>query len=471
MSLRAFSKEMNMLKAYCINAISLLALLSFIIVGCVPESRTVVVVPDPRTPSLSSRSMDRIEERIAYLSRFLEEQKGSEEARETAKTILDTYRTLQKTSQGQSKSPDYKKVFKALFNNLSSLEEKYFAGEKSEGKLDTLIIHRFSQERKRIMNLYLDGDYQGVINQCLELEASYGPNALTPEIGLLFSFSLAERGLFEEAVNIGGRIVRELEGKPDLMLLRANLIEWQLDLGDKEGASKIYEKLTDDIQDKEAIFKRAEKMLLENETQTALGDTSSGLAAISTDVWDTGNLREVFEEVDRLIKQHEFQSAKILLIKHRLILEEGPDIETLDQALESVDLSEEKFQKEAVTRASQKNETLNSAMELIEEEKFEEAITKLEAFEHSQEMTPETGMLKGFAVDKVINRERNRAAKLFLMAKNTEDPARKEELLVSSYDLLKALMNNYPSSPLNDKINNHMDKIKKELDKLNEDSD
>ena len=86
-------------------------------------------------------------------------------------------------------------------------------------------------------------------------------------------------------------------------------------------------------------------------------------------------------------------------------------------------------------------------------------------------MGPETGKLKGFAVDKLINRERNKAAKLFLMAKNTEDPVRKEELLVSSYGLLKAIVDDYPSSPLNDKINDHMDKIKRELDKLKEGSE
>jgi len=460
-----------MLKAFCIKAVPILALLSFMTMGCVPESKNTVVVPDPHAPTLYVLPMERIEERIASLSKMLQEQKGSEEERETAKTIIDTYKTLQETSQGQAGSSENKKALEALFNNFSALEEKYFSHGRFEESVDTRALYRFSEEKERIMNLYLDGDYQGVINRCIELEATYGTNALTPEIGLFLSLSLAERGLYEEAVKIGSRIMRELEGKPDLMRLRANLIDWQLDLGDKEGASKIYEKLTDDIQDKEAIFKRAEERLKEKETQTALGGTASKLASIDTDVSEKGSLKEVLEEVDRLIKKHEYQDAKILLIKHRLTLEEGPDIETIDQALESVDLSEEKFHKEEIIKASQKNETLSSAMELIEEERFEEAITKLETFEDAQEMSSETGRLKGFAIDKLINRERNKAARLFLMAKNTEDPARKEELLVSSYDLLKVLADNYPSSPLNDKINDHMEKIKRELDKLSEGSE
>jgi outer membrane protein assembly factor BamD (BamD/ComL family) len=463
---------MNMKKTYCINIIITLVLISYAVVGCVPETRKVVVDPEPYPLAPPPLPADKIDERIAALSRFLEEQKGSEDEKETAKTLLDTYRTIKKASKNPSMPYDYREVIKALFNNLSALDEQYFLREKSERQLDAQVLNRFGRERGKIMNLYFDGDYQGVINQCLELEASYGPDSLTPEIGLLFSFSLAERGLFKEAVNIGGRIVRQLEGKPDLMLLRANLIEWQLELGKKEDASRIYEKLTDDIQDKEAIFKQAEKKLHDKDTKTALSDLSSpGSENIETDVWDKGTIKEVLREVDRLIKQHEFQSAKILLIKRRLTLEEGPDVDTVDQALESVDLAEDKYQKEVNTSMLQKKQTLNSAIELIEEEKFEEAITKLEAFERSQEMTPETGRLKGFAVDKLINRERNKAAKLFLMAKNTEDPIQKEELLVSSYDLLKALVDDYPSSPLNDKINDHMNKIRRELDKLKEGSD
>ena len=461
-----------MKRIFHINIIVIMVLILYTMVGCVPDTNRVVVGTETKAVTPPPLPADKIDERIATLSRFLKDQKGSEEEKETARTLLETYRVLKRASETTSGHYDNTEVIMALFNNLITLEEQYFLKGKPERQHDTQVMNRFGQERKRIMGLYLDGDYQGVINQCLELEASFGPEALTPEIGLLFSFSLAERGLFKEAVNVGGRIIRELEGKPDLMLLRANLIEWQLDLGNKEDAVLIYEKLTDDIQDKEAIFKKAEKRLQGKETKTALSEMpSSGPVDIESDVWDKGSLKEVLKEVDRLIKQHEFQSAKILLIKRRLILEEGPDVDTVDQALESVDLAEDKYQRETNTKTLQKEQTLNSAMELIEEEKFEEAISKLETLEHSQEMSPETGKLKGFAVDKLINRERNKAAKLFLMAKNSEDPVRKEELLISSYDLLKALVDDYPSSPLNDKINDHMDKIKSELDKLKEGSE
>ena len=470
MSLRAFSKETMMKKACFIDAIILLTLLFFL--GCVPETRNVTVVSAPQTLAPAPVPTDKIDERIADLSRFLEDQKGSQQERTTAEALLETYKTIKKAAQSGSEPYDYKKVILSLFDTLNSMDEQYFSEPVSETQQDAEVLNRFSSAKKSILDLYLDGDYQGVIDQCLELEKSYGSEALTPEIGLLFSFSLAERGMLEDAVSIGSRLVPELEGKPSLMLLREKLIEWQISLGNREEASKIYRKLTDDLQDNEAILAQAERKLEEKETITAFGDdTRNSTPKADKDIEDTGPVKEVLEEVDLLVKQHQFQDAKMLLIKSRLTLEEGPDIETIDQALESVDLAEEKYRKEEMLKGVEKDETLNSAMDLIEEEKFEEAITKLEALERSQATTPETGKLKGIAIERLINRERNKAAKLFLMAKNTEDPALKEELLVSSYDTLKVLIENYPTSPLTEKINDHIEKIQKELDKLNKEAD
>ena len=459
-----------MRKAFFIDTIVLSVL--FIFMGCVPESRNVVVVPAPHTLKPAPLPTDKIDARIEDLSRFLEDQKGSEAERATAEMLLDTYKSIKKASQGGSEPYDYNEVIQALYDALSSMDEQYYSNQVSEKQLDAKVLNRFSLAREKILNLYLDGDYQGVIDQCLELETSYGSEALTPEIGLLFSFSLAEKGMLEEAVNIGNRLVPELEGKPSLMLLREKLVEWQISLGNREEASRILGKLTDDVQSNEALLIRAESKLAENGSKTALGDnTTNEPSKLEKDISDTGTVKGVLEQVDLLLKQHQFQEAKMLLIKHRLTLEEGPDMETIDQALESVDLAEEKYRKEEILKGSEKDETLNSAMDLIEEEKFEEAITKLETLEHSQTITPETGKLKEIAIERLINRERNKAAKLFLMAKNTEDPTLKEELLVSSYDTLKVLIENYPTSPLSAKINDHMEKIKKELDKLNEEAD
>jgi outer membrane protein assembly factor BamD (BamD/ComL family) len=70
------------------------------------------------------------------------------------------------------------------------------------------------------------------------------------------------------------------------------------------------------------------------------------------------------------------------------------------------------------------------------------------------------------AVEKIINRERNKAAKLFLTARNTKEAAKKEELLNSSYNILKAVSDKYPASPLIPKVQDHMNQVTKELAKV-----
>ena len=44
----------------------------------------------------------------------------------------------------------------------------------------------------------------------------------------------------------------ELEGRPDLIHLRADMVEWQLDMGNREKATEIYEKLVDNLDERAA---------------------------------------------------------------------------------------------------------------------------------------------------------------------------------------------------------------------------
>jgi outer membrane protein assembly factor BamD (BamD/ComL family) len=113
-----------------------------------------------------------------------------------------------------------------------------------------------------------------------------------------------------------------------------------------------------------------------------------------------------------------------------------------------------------------REEALKKARELIESEKFEEAISELESLEVNQDNSREVRELKEQAIEGLINRERNRAAKIFLAAKNTSDPRKKEEYLKSCYDILNNLLEKYPSSPLREKLKSHIKKVSEELDRL-----
>ena len=458
------------MKKYWVIKLFIIPLLFMpLLFGCLPGAKREVV--GPKTPPVSPPPLasDMLDKKIIYLTNILDDKGLNDEDREVASDLLTAYKTIRSGSRENSAS-DYRKIIHILFENLSQLEEKYFLKEKIKNQQYSKAINIFSIKRKMILDNYLYGNYQGVMNDCLELEASFGPDALTPEIGIVFALSLAKKGFLEEAVNIGERIVRELEGKPDLIHLRASIIEWQLDLGNREKALKVYDKLTDNLDEGRDIFRKAEKSVTRKIAAHDQGEVSPDtIPYMEMDIREPGSMEQLFKEVDTLVLRHEFHKAKLLLVRQRIKLQEGPEIETLDQALKTVELAEIRFQEEESREALYENETLKLAKKLIEEENFEEAITRLERIDNDTKLTPETRKLKELAVEKLINSERNKAAKLFLMAKNTSNPEKKRDLLLSSYKKLEVLIDKYPSSNLIDKLIEHIKKVREGLIKLGAD--
>ena len=114
---------------------------------------------------------------------------------------------------------------------------------------------------------------------------------------------------------------------------------------------------------------------------------------------------------------------------------------------------------------TEKKEAVQIARKFLDEEKYEQAISSLDTLSEREE-SHEIKELREQAVESLINRERNRAAKIFLTARRTTDPEKKEEYLRSSYNILKELIEKYPSSPLINKVNSHLEKVEEELEKL-----
>jgi outer membrane protein assembly factor BamD (BamD/ComL family) len=155
-----------------------------------------------------------------------------------------------------------------------------------------------------------------------------------------------------------------------------------------------------------------------------------------------------------------------LLVTKREDAQSGDEIHKLEQAIASVERAEEKYIEEKIASLSMREETLESTRKLLDNEQLEEAISNLNALEAQEEDNLEIRELKEQAIERLINRERNRAAKLFLAARGTQDPVKKEEFLRSSYEILNELVDKYPSSPLNKKLKNHIAKVREELEKL-----
>jgi len=100
---------------------------------------------------------------------------------------------------------------------------------------------------------------------------------------------------------------------------------------------------------------------------------------------------------------------------------------------------------------------------LIKQENFEQALAILNEVKVEDE---KIAQLKNQAIEGIINRERNKAAKLFLLAKETEQIEEKRKYLEESYRILEALILQYPNSPLIKRVKENLDKVAEEIKNL-----
>lgn len=407
-----------------------------------------------------------LDQRIARIQALLESDQLGIEDRLLARELLKTYQAIEGAASLTLRDEQTRDLIELLASSLIRTEERCLERPSAEEEALRRAASLFAQKRRTIMDSYVAGDYQGAIEGCIDLEKALGPDSLTPEIGLVFALSLGRRGMIQEALRVGTKIIDDLETKPGFIQLGAKMIEWQLALGDRKSAIGSYEKLLDNMHEREAVLKLAELNLSGQGSQrTTLVKKDEPPPPVDLEK-EPSSVQEVLRQVDALVRRNDFETAKLLLLRLRIRLPDGPDAEIVDQAVKSVELAEENSRKQQKTETAKNEEALELASNLIEQERYEEAIAELENLRQGGEPSEEAKQLQDLAEEKIINRERNKAAKLFLMARNTTDRAKKEELLVSSYNILKALVDKYPSSPLYQKINDNIKIIEEELGKL-----
>jgi len=426
-------------------------------------------------PSLSVEALDR---RILYLSRLLETQDLSMGDRELAQDLLTSYRGLKTATQSGSLKQTYVPMIHMLLRNLEQMEDRYLGKQAAGQSLSSEGIRQLAIKRKKILEAFSAGNDQAVIDGILDLEKTFGPQSLTPELSLLSALSLGKKGTFTTALSVGQDVTGQLEGKPDLVQLRAAMIDWQLALGNEKKAKELYQKLQRQIGEREALVRSLGQKMAPEDSRASLPDSAGPGEGVMTGDAE-GDLREALAKAEESAQKGDFRRAKFILFQQRIRFDEGPEAERIDRALQEVEAAEEKAgyreKTEVATvepakdlekdlqQEAQKQDTLKASLNLIRSEKYEEALVGLDGLSPAD---PEVKELKNIAVEKIINRERNKAAKLFLTARNTKDPARKKDLLTSSYNILKAVSDKYPSSPLSPKIQFHMNQVTKELAKV-----
>jgi hypothetical protein len=445
-------------------------LVFFFFSGCghlLPPDRPGVVAPlsGPRTTYLPLDQ--RIDERISALTQMLEQGSLSQNDKEIATNLIVAYEAIKRASSHHFTEGEYDKFLYTLLNSLSLIHKTSFSTEREKTEDYLALTSQLAKKRRDIADAYLSGDFRGVINYSLEIKRVFGPNALTPEIALLFALALGKEGMREEAITIGEGVVRELEIMPDPIQLRASLAELQLQGGKRDRALLAYEKLTDTLDEHQAILRSLERKIT---THTTAGEAephqAQGQHHRERAFQVEGSQDQIFQKVAQLTKEHRFGEARDLLTLKRNEMQSDPEREALDKALKVLEIAEEKYLENQVSLISRNREALKLAQKLLEEEKFEEAISRLDKVAVSEGEGYKIRMLKKQAIEKLINRERNRAAKLFLSAKKAQDPLEKEKQLYSTYEILKKLIEQYPSSRLNLKIKSHMKAVEDELNKL-----
>ena len=439
--------------------------------GCAapPKSR-VPVEPEIVEHSDLLINDTMIDQKIRFLEGILANKDLSGRDRETAAAVLRAYKQLKESASAHLTEKDYQRLILSLFRAVSLMDEAYY-GEKKVRRDDAGAFALFAEKRQAIIDLYLKRDFKGVIKEALELKDIFGPDALTHEMGLLFALSLAEEGDLEQAIEVGEAIADEFDRVPDVMKLRSEIARWQIALGKEDRALQTYERLTDNQDERAALVQEVVRQISAHEKDRPVDQPDIAEPAPGggpDDLWQEGGytIDQLLEKVRSLVQGHAYSKARILILREQIRTGEGPENDLLHRELEKIDQHEAEFQAQKQMRDDPLKETQEIARQMIDKEDYEAAIDAFSKVEASHELDAESRKLKERAVESLINKERNRAAELFLAAKKAGDPSKRKELLDSAYTILKALIDKYPSSPLNQKLKSHIAIVQNELDRL-----
>lgn len=455
-----------------------MALVCFLLLSaCASISPTRSRVPVPPGTSPEIRSPDRsidpssVEKRIDYLKSIIDDEDRVPDAEHStlARALLKDYRRILEQLRSPASSPGEPSTEEILFERLGIIEARFFeAGPLKTTALLPMVVVSVQKE-ERVFDAYGSGDYAGVIRVCRDLENTYGPEVLSPEASVLLAVSLAETGKTREAVRLGERLLPELKDRPGLFNLRGRMVDWHLRQGNSMRAREHYHQLLDDMQKRGVILETAARAL------------EPAAASISPDLRDqtpteklgdeySGPFGDLLHRVDTLIQARAFDQARLLLVRQRIRYPEGAETAAIDQAMDRVDRAEAVHQ----TRTPdwpplqpQVSEALEEAEGLMEAEEYESALAGLEVLQDSlHEADPRVENLRQKAESELVRSNRERAAKLFLMARNARNTEEKADHLRASQGLLRKLLDRFPDSALAPTIRSNLDTVEEEMERM-----
>lgn len=450
-------------------------ILVFFLSGCAPgwPIRTQVTPPRPSPETrLPGAAIDPVlvEERVQALEAILAREDGLDaDRRREAEALLEGYLSILKELRSPGASQDGRGAALILFERLGALEARYFETGRVEAGPPRPELHLPASKENWISDAYNSGDYAAVIQACLDLESVYGPEALTPQTRLLLAMALAESGKIREAILTGERALPELVGRPDLVHLRSRLVDWHLRQGNSRQARDHYEKLVDEIQERRSILDFAE-LALEPSEPHALTDRRGDHSPEDPGDEDSGPLGDLLHRVNTLILARDFNQARMLLVRQRIRYPEGTETAAIDRAMDRVDRAEAALDRRPPVPSPdqpQVDEALEEARGFMEAEDYEKALARLEGLRGTPDDTdPRVEAVRQKAEAEFVRSGREKAAKLFLMARSAEGSKEKEAHLRASHSLLRELLDRFPGSALAPRIRSNLDTVEEEMARI-----
>jgi thioredoxin-like negative regulator of GroEL len=437
-------------------------LLTFL-VGCASAPKERIAITPGREASSQPTAIlaDAIDRKIARLETLLKEKRIRLEDEPLAVVVINAYQSA-KSCLDENLRTQCEGINHDLLQGLSLIDERYFSPsgnviESPNAQAD------YQKESEAILSAYANKDYQGVIQRCTELTKRSGADALSSELQSVLALSLGAEHRYAEAVQAAEKALAGREALPDPIELRLKSAEWHLALGQTSETAALLNSVEQSMAATSLERKELEARI------TALKPTSpSPPSEASPDGQGSGpaNPSAALETVEEMIKEGRLEEARSMLKENRDSIQSETQPETYELTLERLEKAEEQHLREQIGAISMKEQTLSRAKQLVEAEKFDEAIATIDSLGVEESVNGEAKAIIGEAVSGIVNRERNRAAKAFYSAKQTDDPIKKETYLRSSHDILKQLIDKYPSCNLIKKIKSNLSTVEAEMAKI-----
>jgi tetratricopeptide (TPR) repeat protein len=401
----------------------LISSIAAILGACAPHAQTShkedpTPIPVRRAPFISPRS---VEERIAYLDRIASSDTISQNKKEIANTVKQHYHAFLSILNS---SPSEQEEREGLTELMAALEVEMGAlltEREPPTKIDCRTILKESlSATHEIIGLYKKGDFNAVIIKCQDFRTRFGDDALTTELTSACALSLASLGRTKEAIELSEPLARLIKENEELYRLGDQIPRWRG----------------------------------ESETQAARSREHANLATL-------------LSKAEALAGKGDFDEAEEMINKARSDFKEESSLYEIEKALESLKEKRDRFVEERIEAVSRRADVIREAQDLAAQERPEEALDRLKTLEKQLGSSdPDAEAVARQAIEAIIARERNRAARLFLQAKDTQNSAEREQLLLLARGILKSVIERYPDAPSAKKAAENLLAVEREISSL-----